>query len=136
MSGRDGDDSGDTGGVHQATDETAHMRGTTSIKTSPSNAIRMFVSASNRRGGFPFDPSNPYKFSAETLAAMDDVMAGRNLPGPTARSAVAIRPAVYHFHTPCAGRIAPGVQGAFAALRRAGPSRERNGSDPLRAHFP
>ena len=30
------------------------------IGTSPSNAIRMFVSAFNRRGGFPFDPSNPY----------------------------------------------------------------------------
>ena len=28
------------------------------IGTSPSNAIRMFVSAFNRRGGFPFDPSN------------------------------------------------------------------------------
>ena len=27
--------------------------------TSPSMAIRMFVSAFNRRGGFPFDPSNP-----------------------------------------------------------------------------
>ena len=30
------------------------------IGTSPSNAIRMFISAFNRRGGFPFDPSNPY----------------------------------------------------------------------------
>ena len=37
------------------------------IGTSPSNAIRMFVSAFNRRGGFPFDPSNPYGFSPETL---------------------------------------------------------------------
>ena len=27
-----------------------------SIGTSPSNALRMFVSAFNRRGGFPFDP--------------------------------------------------------------------------------
>ncbi|MEG0050278.1 MAG: type II toxin-antitoxin system RelB/DinJ family antitoxin, partial [Clostridia bacterium] len=26
------------------------------IGTTPSNAIRMFVSAFNRRGGFPFDP--------------------------------------------------------------------------------
>ena len=52
------------------------------IGTSPSNAIRMFVSAFNRRGGFPFDPSNPYGFSAETLAAMDDAITGRNLPGP------------------------------------------------------
>lgn len=51
------------------------------IGTSPSNAIRMFVSAFNRRGGFPFDPSNPYGFSHETLAAMDDAVAGRNLSG-------------------------------------------------------
>ena len=36
------------------------------IGTSPSNAIRMFVSAFNRRGGFPFDPSNPYGFNSET----------------------------------------------------------------------
>ena len=52
------------------------------IGTSPSNAIRMFVSAFNRRGGFPFDPSNPYGFDAETLAAMDDAVVGRNLSGP------------------------------------------------------
>lgn len=58
------------------------MRGTTSIETSPGNAIRMFVSASNRRGGFPFDPSSPYGLNAETLAAMDDAITGRNLPGP------------------------------------------------------
>lgn len=42
----------------------------------------MFVSAFNRRGGFPFDPSSPYGFSPETLAAMDDVTTGRNLSGP------------------------------------------------------
>lgn len=29
------------------------------LGTSPSNAIRMFVVAFNKRGGFPFDPSNP-----------------------------------------------------------------------------
>lgn len=52
------------------------------IGTSPSNAIRMFVSAFNRRGGFPFDPSNPYGFSPDTLAAMDDAANGRNLTGP------------------------------------------------------
>ena len=40
------------------------------IGTSPSNAIRMFVSAFNRRGGFPFDPSNPYEFDAETVALL------------------------------------------------------------------
>lgn len=47
------------------------------IGTSPSNALRMFVSAFNRRGGFPFDPSNPNGFSKETLAAMADADAGR-----------------------------------------------------------
>ena len=55
-----------------------------SIGTTPSNAIRMFVSAFNKRGGFPFDPSNPYGFSPETLAAMDDAAEGRNLSGPYA----------------------------------------------------
>lgn len=53
-----------------------------SIGTTPSNAIRMFVSAFNRRGGFPFDPSNPYGFSEETLAAIADVADGRGLAGP------------------------------------------------------
>lgn len=51
------------------------------IGTSPSNALRMFVSAFNRRGGFPFDPSSPNGFSRETLAAMDDAMNGR-VSGP------------------------------------------------------
>lgn len=48
-----------------------------SIGTSPSNAIRMFVSAFNKRGGFPFDPSNPQGLSAETLKAIEDAAAGR-----------------------------------------------------------
>lgn len=52
------------------------------IGTSPSNAIRMFVSAFNKRGGFPFDPSNPYGFNAETFRAMDDAVTGRNLSKP------------------------------------------------------
>ncbi len=52
------------------------------IGTTPSNALRMFVSAFNRRGGFPFDPSNPYGFSQETLKAMDDAASHRNLKGP------------------------------------------------------
>ena len=52
------------------------------IGTTPSNAIRMFVSAFNRRGGFPFDTANPYGFNAETLQAMDDAVNGRNLSGP------------------------------------------------------
>lgn len=51
------------------------------IGTSPSNALRMFVSAFNRRGGFPFDPSNPNGYSSETLAAMDDAVNGR-ISGP------------------------------------------------------
>ncbi|MCR2034233.1 type II toxin-antitoxin system RelB/DinJ family antitoxin [Adlercreutzia mucosicola] len=55
-----------------------------SIGTTPSNAIRMFVSAFNRCGGFPFDPSNPYGFSDETLQAMSDAAGGRNLIGPFA----------------------------------------------------
>jgi DNA-damage-inducible protein J len=53
-----------------------------SIGTTPSNAIRVFVSAFNKRGGFPFDPSNPYGFSAETLSAMNDAATGNNLSGP------------------------------------------------------
>lgn len=52
------------------------------IGTTPSNAIRMFVSAFNKRGGFPFDPSNPYGFNVETLAAMNDAATGRSLSGP------------------------------------------------------
>lgn len=52
------------------------------IGTSPSNAIRMFVSAFNKRGGFPFDPSNPYGFNAETLRAMDDAVTGNEVSGP------------------------------------------------------
>lgn len=51
------------------------------IGTSPSNAIRMFVSAFNKRGGFPFDPANPLGFGPETLAAIDDAAAGR-VAGP------------------------------------------------------
>jgi len=112
------------------------MRGTTSIETSPGNAIRMFVFASNRRGGFPFDPSSPYGLNAETLAAMDDAITGRNLPGPHSTVICHNQTCCLSFPYPCAGRIAPGVQGVLAALRRAGPSRERNGSGPLRAHFP
>lgn len=56
------------------------------IGTTPSNAIRMLVSAFNKRGGFPFDPSNPYGFKAETLAAMSDAANGVNLSGPYANA--------------------------------------------------
>ena len=52
-----------------------------SIGTSPSNAIRMFVAAFNKRGGFPFDPSNPMGFSVATMAAIEDAAAGR-VSGP------------------------------------------------------
>lgn len=52
------------------------------IGTTPSNALRMFVSAFNRRGGFPFDPSNPNGYNSETLQAMDDAASHRNLSGP------------------------------------------------------
>ena len=52
---------------------------TESIGTTPSNAIRMFISAFNKRGGFPFDSSNPYGFNNETLKAMSDAAEGRNL---------------------------------------------------------
>lgn len=51
------------------------------IGTSPSNALRMFVSAFNRRGGFPFDSSNPEGFSEETIRAMRDSLDGR-VSGP------------------------------------------------------
>lgn len=53
-----------------------------SIGAAPSNAIRMFVSVFNKRGGFPFDLSNPYGFNAETHSAMNDASSGNNLPGP------------------------------------------------------
>lgn len=52
------------------------------IGTSPSNAIRMFISAFNKRGGFPFDPSNPYGFNEETLIAIKEAGEGKNLTGP------------------------------------------------------
>ena len=51
------------------------------IGTSPSNALRMFVSAFNRRGGFPFDPANPNGFSKETIEAMAEANAGK-VSGP------------------------------------------------------
>ena len=48
------------------------------IGTSPSNAIRMFVSAFNRRGGFPFDPSNPYEFDAGPYRSVKEAMDALN----------------------------------------------------------
>ena len=53
-----------------------------SIGTTPSNAIRMFIAAFNKRGGFPFDPANPYGYNELTLQAMRDVADGRNLSKP------------------------------------------------------
>lgn len=50
------------------------------LGTTPSSAIRMFVSAFNRRGGFPFPvTNNPLGFNQETLDAMRDAATGRNL---------------------------------------------------------
>ena len=42
------------------------------IGLSPSNAIRMFVSAMNKCNGLPFDTRNPYGFNKETMQAMED----------------------------------------------------------------
>ena len=42
----------------------------------------MFITAFNKRGGFPFDPANPYGFNDETLAAMKEAKEGKNLIGP------------------------------------------------------
>jgi DNA-damage-inducible protein J len=66
----------------KADEKQEFLRITDSIGTTPSNAIRMFVSAFNKRGGFPFDPANPYGFNKETLSAMDDATNKRNLSGP------------------------------------------------------
>lgn len=63
-------------------EKTAFSAVCESIGTTPSNAIRIFASAFDKRGGFPFDPSNPYEFTPETLAAMDDAAYKRNLSGP------------------------------------------------------
>ena len=52
------------------------------IGTTPSNAIRMFVSAFNKRGGFPFDPANPCDFNADTINAIRDAENETNLTGP------------------------------------------------------
>ncbi len=63
-------------------EKDAFQRTCEEIGTSPSNAIRMFVSAFNKRGGFPFDPSNPNGFNVETLQAMDDAITGRGVSDP------------------------------------------------------
>ncbi len=49
------------------------------LGTTPSNALRMFVSAFNRQGGFPFNTSNPYGYSDKTMQAIKDTAARRNL---------------------------------------------------------
>ena len=49
------------------------------IGTSPSNALRMFVTAFNRRRGFPFDVSNPEGFNGETLQATNGAFNRRDL---------------------------------------------------------
>jgi len=55
---------------------------TESLGTTPSNAIRMFVTAFNKHGGFPFDTSNPCGFNRVTMKAMEDAAFGRDLSGP------------------------------------------------------
>ena len=52
------------------------------LGTTPSNAVRMFISAFNRQGGFPFDLSNPYGFNQETIQAIEDTAARKNLSQP------------------------------------------------------
>lgn len=52
------------------------------IGISPDSAIRRFVAAFNRCGGFPFESSDPEGLSEAALAAMDDAEHGRNLLGP------------------------------------------------------
>ncbi|MBB5846724.1 DNA-damage-inducible protein J [Mobiluncus mulieris] len=61
----------------RADEKATFLRICEDIGTSPSNALRMFVAAFNKRGGFPFDPANPYGFSPETLQAMADAEVGR-----------------------------------------------------------
>ena len=51
-----------------------------SIGTSTATAIRMFIKAFNKR--FPFDPSNVFALSSDTLRAIDDASNGKNLIGP------------------------------------------------------
>lgn len=53
-----------------------------SIGTSTATAIRMFIKAFNKRGGFPFDPSNVFALNSDTLRAIDDASNGKNLIGP------------------------------------------------------
>jgi DNA-damage-inducible protein J len=53
----------------------------------------MFISAFNRKGGFPFDPSNPSGFNQETLDAMRDAAEGKNL-SPAYSNAAEMRAAL------------------------------------------
>jgi DNA-damage-inducible protein J len=75
------------------TERTEFYRIADEIGTSPSNAIRMFISAFNRKGGFPFDPSNPSGFNQETLDAMRDAAEGKNL-SPAYSNAAEMRAAL------------------------------------------
>jgi DNA-damage-inducible protein J len=63
-------------------EKDAFVRAAKNIGTTPSNAIRMFVVAFNKRGGFPFDPADPYAYNKETMQALDNAITGRNLSGP------------------------------------------------------
>jgi DNA-damage-inducible protein J len=52
----------------------------TSIGLDISTAVRMFLSASIRAQGLPFEARR--QFNAETIEAFEDVMYNRNLTGP------------------------------------------------------
>jgi DNA-damage-inducible protein J len=49
------------------------------LGTNPSNAIRMFISAFNRQGAFPFDITNAPNYSRKTLNAIKDTKNGEGL---------------------------------------------------------
>ena len=44
-----------------------------SLGTTPSNAVRMFVRAFNDYSGFPFSVARPYRMSAATQAAYEEL---------------------------------------------------------------
>jgi DNA-damage-inducible protein J len=54
--------------------DTTHKLG-----TNPSNAIRMFISAFNRRGAFPFDISETLNYNKETLKAIKNTIDNKAL---------------------------------------------------------
>jgi DNA-damage-inducible protein J len=63
-------------------EKDAFIKYTHNIGTTPSNAIRMFISAFNKRRAFPFDVSNPLGLNTETMGAIDDVKNGVGVSKP------------------------------------------------------